>query len=341
MAVEDMNSIQHDLPMAMTMAAFAGISWYIAAEINVSLFLFFKRRRGLYFWSCALGSWGIVAQSLFIILADFGVWKDLTGSITLIYISWLFMVLPQSWVLYSRLYLLMQHDSMLRWVRVGLIFNTIVFGVTTLPLGILAQTVQPSLLSVNKVWDRLQTTVFFAQETALSILYIWQTRKYLADLSPLLNSSTSSIGSTSAKAKSGKTKTMLHHLIYINVLIICLDVTLLGIQYASLFYLQGAFKPAVYAIKLKLEFVILNRLIKTVARGPGTTVGSDVRLGTGSEAGGISVTRGWNVSLGSEGASVDNQLKPVHHHHSSIECLALGELRAQRAGRDHDRFLGH
>ena len=133
-----MDSIQHDLPMAMTMAAFAGISWYVAAEINVSLFLFFKRRRGLYFWSCALGSWGIITQSLFIILADFGVWKDLTGSITLIYISWMFMVIPQSWVLYSRLYLLMQHDSMLRWVRAGLIFNSIVFGVTTLPLGILA-----------------------------------------------------------------------------------------------------------------------------------------------------------------------------------------------------------
>ncbi|KAI1817927.1 integral membrane protein [Poronia punctata] len=333
-----MNSIQHDLPMAMTMAAFAGISWYVAAEINISLFLTFKRRRGLYFWSCALGSWGIIAQSLFIILADFGIWKDLTGSITLIYLSWLFMVVPQSWVLYSRLYLLMQHDSLLKWVRAALIFNSVVFGVTTIPIGILSQTAEPSLSSVNAVWDRLQTTVFFAQETALSILYIWQTRKHLADLSPLLNSSTSSIGSTSAKAKNGKTKTMLHHLIYINILIICLDITLLGIQYASLFYLQGAFKPAVYGVKLKLEFVILNRLIKSVSRSNPTVVGSDVRVGTGSDNGGVSVTRGWNVSLGSEvdGAESERQLKPAHHvaRHGSIESLALDELRAQRVGRD-------
>lgn len=133
-----MDAIKQDLPMAMTMAAFAGISWYIGAELNVSLFLIFKRRRGLYFWSCALGSWGVILQSLFIILADFGVWTNLSGSITFIYLSWVLMVIPQSWVLYSRLYLLMQHDNMLRWVRTVLIFNSIVFGITTIPLGILA-----------------------------------------------------------------------------------------------------------------------------------------------------------------------------------------------------------
>lgn len=55
------------------------------------------------------------------------------------------------------------------------------------------------------------------------------------------------------------------------MLIILLDVTLLGIQNASLFYLAGAFKPAVYGAKLKLEFVILNRLIKTLPNRPGDT----------------------------------------------------------------------
>ncbi|KAI3332423.1 integral membrane protein [Xylariaceae sp. AK1471] len=325
-----MDSIKHDLPVAMTMAAFAGISWYIGAELNVSLFLFFKRRRGLYFWSCALGSWGIITQSLFIILADFGVWTDLAGSITFIYLSWLFMVVPQSWVLYSRLYLLMKHDSMLRWVRAVLIFNSIVFGITTIPLGILAQTVKPSLSPVNAVWDRLQTTVFFAQETALSILYIWQTRKYLHDLSPLLQPSHSSVDSATTRARTSKTKSMLHHLIYINLLIISLDITLLGIQYASLFYIQGAFKPAIYGVKLKLEFVILNRLVKSVSHRSISTVGSDVRHGSESDNGGINVTRGWNVQWPSTGTEDPRQLKSPHvAHHSSIECLSeMRELHA-------------
>lgn len=103
----DIPDIKKDLPMAMTMSAFAGISCYIGVEINISLFMRFKRRRGLYFWSCALCSWGVILQSLFIILADFGVWTDLKGSITMIYLTWLIMVVPQSWVLYSRLHLIM------------------------------------------------------------------------------------------------------------------------------------------------------------------------------------------------------------------------------------------
>lgn len=61
---------------------------------------------------------------------------------------------------------------------------------------------------------------------------------------------------------------MLWQLVYANALIIALDITLLGIQCADLFYLQGAIKPCVYGIKLKIEFVILNRLINTV-RQPG------------------------------------------------------------------------
>jgi hypothetical protein len=119
---------------------------------------------------------------------------------------------------------------------------------------------------------------------------------------------------------------MLHHLIYINLLIISLDITLLGIQYASLFYLQGAFKPAIYGVKLKLEFVILNRLIKSISRRNISTVGSDVRQGSGSDNGGINVTRGWNVQWPSAGTGGDQQLKsPQVAHHSSIECL--GEMR--------------
>ncbi|KAI1820395.1 integral membrane protein [Xylaria intraflava] len=304
-----MESIENNLPTAMTMAAFVGISWYIGAELNISLFLFFKRPRGLYFWSCAIGSWGVITQALFIILADFNVWTDLKGSITLIYLSWLMMVVPQSWVLYSRLNLLMQHHSMLKWVRAVLIFNSLVFGITTIPLGILAQAVEPSIVPINNVWDRLQTTVFFVQETALSSLYIWQTRKYLDSLSPLTERSNSQIVSdpTSAGQKSKKTVGMLRLLIYINLLIIGLDIALLGIQYANLFYLQGAFKPAIYGVKLKLEFVILNRLIKSISRRNMSTLCSDIRRTPKSD------TTGTNVH-------------GMYNSRTAASCLSLGGI---------------
>ena len=135
---DPISDIKHDLRMSMTIAAFTGISWYIGAEINTSLFLLFKRRRGLYFWSCALASWGVVLQPLFIILADFGIWTDLKGSITMIYLTWLIMVVPQSWILYSRLHLIMGSDAMLWWLRLTLIVTSIVFSVPTIILGVLA-----------------------------------------------------------------------------------------------------------------------------------------------------------------------------------------------------------
>ncbi|KAI1401780.1 integral membrane protein [Hypoxylon fuscum] len=266
--MSNIRDIRDDLPMSMTMAAFVGISWYIGAEVNVSLFMLFKRWRGLYFWSCALSSWGLILQPLFIILADFEVWTDLKGSITMIALTWVIMVVPQSWVLYSRLHLVMHEEKTLRWLMAALVFNSIVFSVPTVVIETLAQvtTVNPHLSDIQMTWDRIQLTVFFFQETFLSILYIHQTRKRLRDSSMLFKApfSPSSIATRSMTEQAK----VLYRLIYANLLVIALDIALLGIQYANLFYVQGAFKPCVYGIKLKVEFVILNSLIESLrARG--------------------------------------------------------------------------
>ncbi|KAG5961392.1 hypothetical protein E4U57_007445 [Claviceps arundinis] len=259
-----MNDITNDLPLSMMIAAFTGISWYIGVEINISLFLLFKRRRGLYFWSCALSSWGVILQPLFIILADFGVWNDAVPSIVMIYLTWLMMVIPQSWVLYSRLHLLMRMESVLGAIKYVLIFNSIVFSIPTMVIGTLAQStdINPKLVSFNLIWDRIQLVVYFVQETSLSILYIFQTRKYLRGRSPLRDSIFSA--PSERRSQSADQKSVLWQLIYANTLIIALDIALLGIQCADLFHLQGAFKPCVYGMKLKIEFVILNRLIDMI-----------------------------------------------------------------------------
>ncbi|KAG5913160.1 hypothetical protein E4U42_001415 [Claviceps africana] len=265
-----MNDITKDLPMSMTIAAFTGISWYIGVEINISLFLLFKRRKGLYFWSCALSSWGVMLQPLFIILADFGVWNNAVPSIVMIYLTWLIMVIPQSWVLYSRLHLLMRTASLLGVIKFVLIFNSIVFSIPTIVIGTLAQAtdINPSLASFNLIWDRIQLVVYFVQETSLSVLYIFQTRTYLRGRAPLRELSWSGQstlqGNEYSRSQANDQKTVLWQLIYANTLIIALDIALLGIQCANLFHLQGAFKPCVYGMKLKIEFVILNRLINII-----------------------------------------------------------------------------
>jgi hypothetical protein len=42
----DIPDIKKNLPMSMTMAAFSGIAWYIAIELNMRLFYLFKRHKG-------------------------------------------------------------------------------------------------------------------------------------------------------------------------------------------------------------------------------------------------------------------------------------------------------
>ncbi len=147
-------------------------------------------------------------------------------------------------------------------------------------------------------WDRVQLTVFFVQETALSLLYIWQARQYLRSSSllsqPQLDSRTAAGSNNPAYTDPrSETKRVLMQLIFANVLVIALDIALLGVQYAGLFYLQGAFKPCVYGVKLKVEFAILNRLVETVRlrgrQGAYYSQGSNNR-GLGGGGGGRSAT---------------------------------------------------
>ncbi|PYI13751.1 integral membrane protein [Aspergillus violaceofuscus CBS 115571] len=272
-----MKDVRQDLPMSMTMAAFTGISWWLGLEVTASLFLTFKRRRGLYFWSCALVSWAIILQPLFIILADFHVWTDPIPSITMIYLTWLIMVVPQSWILYSRLHLLVRNATMLRTIKFILLSNSVTFSIPTIAIGVMAQatSINRALSSANLIWDRVQLAVFLIQETTLSILYILQTRKFLRGRAPLRERAWASYstrpGSDLYSADPNQENfreqaQVLRQLIYANILIIVLDFTLFGIQCANMFYLQGALKPCVYGVKLKIEFIILNRLREIILR---------------------------------------------------------------------------
>lgn len=99
----------------------------------------------------------------------------------------------------------------------------------------------------NLIWDRIELAAFFLQETIISLLYIRETARHLQNVA-LLGTNTRT------------TRRVLYHLILVNVFIICLDCSLIGLCYAGFFFLQGYYKAAVYAVKLRTEFTILNQL---------------------------------------------------------------------------------
>lgn len=61
----------------------------------------------------------------------------------------------------------------------------------------------------------------------------------------------------------------MHQLVFINIAIIIMDMALLSMECASLNLLETVTKPVCYSVKLKLEFAILSRLVKSVGEDHG------------------------------------------------------------------------
>jgi hypothetical protein len=60
------------------------------------------------------------------------------------------------------------------------------------------------------------------------------------------------------------TRKLLYQLVAINIIIIILDITLLGCEFANLYIIETTFKGVVYSIKLKLELAVLSQLVQFV-----------------------------------------------------------------------------
>jgi hypothetical protein len=79
-----------------------------------------------------------------------------------------------------------------------------------------------------------------------------------------------------------------------NVFILALDVALLGTEFADHYELQTTYKSALYSIKLKVEFVVLNQLVDLVkSRRSGSFVSDIEHVDMGES--GTSGAKTWNT----------------------------------------------
>ena len=163
--------------------------------------------------------------------------------------------------------------------------------------------------TANLIWDKIQLAAFFIQETLIALLYIRETALHLKNMS-LLGSDRKT------------TRRVLRHLIYVNVFIICLDCSLIGLCYAGFFFLQGFYKAAIYAIKLRTEFTILNQLRSTL---PGQSGHEPGYGGAYALSGNRQVPR------------VNHSARPQGSQDSDVEMVTMadqireiGEIRVQK-----------
>lgn len=130
--------------------------------------------------------------------------------------------------------------------------------------------------------EKIQVTAFCIQEFIISGLYVYYTRLMLKP------------GEAYQKKR---TRQVMLHLIYVNLLVILMDVILLCTEYANLYEIQITFKGAVYSVKLRLEFAILNDLMRIAGPADSSNEGAYTN----------SVGRDTGLQLGTVNARKDGQ----------------------------------
>jgi hypothetical protein len=238
--------IEVTIPIAMIIALFFGIAVYNVIEITVLIFFTFKKRKGLYFWSLLFASWGIVLHVIGFLLKFFQLCTNNYVNIVIITCGGVPMVIGQSVVLYSRLHLVVEDKRKIRWVLYMIVFGFFAFTCPPTILNFGANSPNPTpYLEPFKIYEKVMLIGFCTQECIISGLYIWETWKMLRVM----------------KATRGDViRRVWKHLIYVNILVILMDFTLLGIEFGGQYKIETTYKSALYSVKLKLEFAVLNQL---------------------------------------------------------------------------------
>ncbi len=228
------------------------IAIYMAALVDLKALIIFKRRNTLYFWSLLITSWGIIGHSLGVILKWFVgkcPWEVHTSFSSF---GWWGMVTGQSLVLYSRLHLVVRDERILRAVLIMIIVNFCLFQVpTTVQKFGSTQTEAGLWLTVYHVYERIQLVIFTLQELIISIIYIRATVSWLSPGDP-----------------EGMRHTK-QFLIYLNILCIALDIAIVAEVFSDQWVYEEATQSLAYAIKLTLEFAVLNKVMDVHRLGPG------------------------------------------------------------------------
>ncbi|KAH6866185.1 hypothetical protein B0T10DRAFT_541947 [Thelonectria olida] len=302
--------------------------------LNCIIWGTFKRYAGLYFWTFLITTWGIPLYCAGFLIKYFGSPSLGYFSCTLIMIGWVCMVTGQSMVLWSRLHLVLRNRKRLRLILWMIVTDGIICHGAIIPM------VYGSFSSSPEMWQRpysimekIQVTIFFLQEIILSSFYIIETVKLMR--------LERSMGNTRSSRR------LMKHLVLVNILIIILDITILGLEYANQYEYQISYKSFFYSTKLKLEFTILNRLVevttgsKNASSGPrsrsrNTVNSTSIPLETFTdEAGGkpTSVSYQAYAMAGSEGSSNGAQISPTRNDN---RVMMTTEIILHQEERQHD-----
>lgn len=222
------------------------LALYNSIEMVLLISTTFKKWKGLYFWSLTLGNYAVTAYAMGMLLSYFELCVHWLHSIILD-AGWLAMITCQSLVLYSRLNLIFDNPRLIAAVKWMIVFTSIfvLVPVVTLDFGSTYSS-DPGFTAGYFYIEKIQLILITLQELIISFLYVYKTIRLLHVIMRT------------------NTRSMIWQLLFLNIIIISMDVAIVALQFLHLQLYQEVIKGFVYSVKLKLEIHILSKLVDLV-----------------------------------------------------------------------------
>lgn len=248
-------SLNTTFQIAQLITAFAGIALYNVTELLVLITLTFRRRTGLYYYSLLLSTLAITPYTFGLLFKFFGPLPNtlLYFDIAIIDVGWQVMVTGQSIVLYSRLHLVASSRTAQRWILAMIVANVFVSNIpTTIFVFASASPDAAPFVAPYAFWERFQLCCYFVQETIISGFYVVEIARMLRPegrQNPFTEAGQGRRdqdqerrGTAMRAVSSARGREVMKHLLYVNVVIVILDITLLVTEFIGHYEIQVLYK---------------------------------------------------------------------------------------------------
>ena len=237
--------------------AFLALTFWLILDVNVGIYRVFKKKRGLYYWSLVIGTWACALSTIGNVLKNltpqYGpkIWPFWT---LLINGGWSLYAIAECIVLYSRLHLVNRSHKVQRRILWFIIIGSFVLILPNWVFIFPAYDVNST--KVSSIWsprqaivDRTSQLGFTVIESTISAIYIWSLAKLLRVKSTV------------------RQRVVMRDLIRVNVIVIAFDLVVTILIFLNQTNLSFSVQDFTYALKFKLEFVVLNQLMAVAAKG--------------------------------------------------------------------------
>ncbi|RAK96026.1 uncharacterized protein BO80DRAFT_315202, partial [Aspergillus ibericus CBS 121593] len=230
--------------------AFVSISAFSSMGLVYLIFDFFKRRRGLYFWSLLIASVGTIIACAFCLLFIFGNADTLLPSSIGVVLSYTTISVSNSLVLYSRVHLVTGGRKP-RWILYMIIGSVLLLQfphVITVPAAAAVHG-RGNWTQAVMILEKISVVGYCLREMIILGFYAWAT---IRNLRPLIF----------LRGRQGRK--LIIALIFAGGVSFALDTANMVVDFTVASAVVAAFVPFIISTKLLVEFAALNKLIRLV-----------------------------------------------------------------------------